>query len=114
MKKCGICGFETLETNFRRHFSSAHGIRTPKLMIEAKDHFEVLMPTFAELPDLDKLGCLSIAKYQKKGTCTAPFEMCCDEHIVLEQLRQGRKVKYELKDIAATMLEEAGKTDKDF
>ena len=55
-----------------------------------------------------------MTKYQKKGTCTAPFEMCCDEHIVLEQLRQGRKVKYELKDVAAAMLEEAGKTERDF
>ena len=55
VKKCGFCGFETLETNFKRHFSSAHGIRTPKLMIEAQDASEVLMPTFAELPDLDNL-----------------------------------------------------------
>ena len=53
-------------------------------------------------------------KYQKSGTCKAPFEMCCDEHIVLAQLRQGRKVEYELKDVAAAMLEEAGKTERDF
>ena len=33
---------------------------------------------------------------------------------MLGLLRQGRKVKYELKDVAAAMLEEAGKTDKDF
>ena len=72
------------------------------------------MPTFAELPDPENIGGLQMTRYQKKGTCTAPFEMCCDEHIVLEQLRQGRKVKYELKDVAAAMLEEAGKTDKDF
>ena len=55
MKKCGLCGFETLETNFKRHFKTAHGIRSPKLMIEAQDASEVLMPTFAELPDLDNL-----------------------------------------------------------
>ena len=53
VKKCGFCGFETLETNFKRHFKTAHGIRSPKLMIEAQDASEVLMPTFAELPDLD-------------------------------------------------------------
>ena len=33
---------------------------------------------------------------------------------MLGLLRQGRKVKYELKDVAAAMLEEAGKTERDF
>ena len=40
--------------------------------------------------------------------------MFCDEHIVLAQLRQGRKVKYELREVAAAMLAEAGKTERDF